>query len=164
MYIGESVSLTVEGGVSLVGEHCPGIVRLFCNATELSSLRWKYNGNTEIVTFFPDSIPSIRNETGNLAFLSVVLTSVSPIPNVANYSTYLTVDLGQLQAEDIMSISCGNTDVLETEQVDVTIARQLTPYSPTIIAVSVTHQSGRLTLLEVTWEKTQVKLSSCKLQ
>ncbi len=26
-----SVSLTVEGGESLVGEHCPGTVRLFCD-------------------------------------------------------------------------------------------------------------------------------------
>ncbi len=153
--------MTIEGGVSLVGEHCPGTVRLFCNATELSSLRWKYNGNMEIVTFFPDSIPSIRTETGNLAFLSVVLTSVSRNPQVANYSTYLIVDLDRLQADitTITNISCGNPDVLETEQVDVTIARQLTPDSPRITAVSVTYQSGLLISLEVTWEKTQVNYS-----
>ena len=36
-----SVSLTVEGGVSLVGEHCPGTVRLFCEGVDLTRLEWR---------------------------------------------------------------------------------------------------------------------------
>ena len=36
-----SVSLTVEGGVSLVGEHCPGTVRLFCEGVDLTQLEWR---------------------------------------------------------------------------------------------------------------------------
>ena len=34
------VMLTVEGGVSLVGPHCPGTVRLFCEGVGLAMLRW----------------------------------------------------------------------------------------------------------------------------
>ncbi len=36
-----SVSLTVEGGVSLVGELCPGTVRLFCEGIGLTQLEWR---------------------------------------------------------------------------------------------------------------------------
>ena len=36
-----SVSLTVEGGMSLVGEYCPGTVRLFCEGVDLTQLEWR---------------------------------------------------------------------------------------------------------------------------
>ncbi len=49
------VSLTVEGGVSLVGEHCPGTVRLFREGVDITVLRWTYNGDkSEIPHLGPD--------------------------------------------------------------------------------------------------------------
>ncbi len=36
------VSLTVEGGGNLVGEHCPGTVRLFCEGVDLTLLEWRF--------------------------------------------------------------------------------------------------------------------------
>ena len=42
----ELVSLTVEGGVSLVGPHCPGTVRLFCEGVDLTTFTWMYNGDS----------------------------------------------------------------------------------------------------------------------
>ena len=37
-----SVSLTVEGGVSLVSKQCPGTVRLFCEGVDITLLEWKF--------------------------------------------------------------------------------------------------------------------------
>ena len=86
------VSLTVEGGVSLVGEQCPGTVRLFCEGVHLTSLRWSYNTtNEEIHSFHPDSVISTQT-VPNPAFISVDLRAVlqSVEPNFGNFSSTLT--------------------------------------------------------------------------
>ncbi len=153
---GKSVSLTVEGGVSLVGEVCPGTVRLFCEGVELNFLQISYNRSMEIITFFPDSVPSIRTNLNNPAFLSVNLASASQNLQGTNYSVILTIDPSVLQAENIMNIVCGNVDLMETEQVDITIRPEQVPDIPQIIAVNVTYQSGVLTSLDVAWNKTKV--------
>ena len=93
-----SVSLTVEGGVSLVGPHCPGNVRLFCEGVELTVLMWRYNGTNGIEpTFASDATVSTLIRTSNPAFESVQLTAVSSFIPFANFSSILTVVLYQLE-------------------------------------------------------------------
>ncbi len=116
----------------------------------------------EIITFFPDSsAPSIRTNLNNPAFLSVNLASINPNSQDANYSVILTIDPSILQAENIINIVCGNVDVIETEQVDITIRSEQVPDIPQITAVNVTYQSGVLTSLATTWNKTKVVFLIC---
>ena len=73
-----SVSLTVEGGVSLVGPHCPETVRLFCEGVDLTVLMWRYNDTNGIEpTFASDATTGTLIRTSNPAFESVQLTVVS---------------------------------------------------------------------------------------
>ncbi len=152
------VNLTVEGVDSLVGEFCPGTVRLVCEGVELTNLRLKYNDSVEIISFFPDSPPLTETNLNNRAFVSVQLKSVSKHLLVANFSVYLTVDLLELQAQNIMSISCGNLDVISIKAVNINITPENVPDIPHITAVNVIYQSGFLSLLEVIWNKTKVRL------
>ena len=102
-----SVSLTVEGGFSLVGPHCPGTVRLFCEGVDLTSLnfRWLYNGNINIGDFYDtDDSVTTPSSTSNPAFVSVQLTAVSQSllnPVFGNFSSTLIVDLSQLEQQNI---------------------------------------------------------------
>ena len=90
------VSLTVEGGVSLVGPHCPRTVRLFCEGIELTFLGWTTS-------------PIYPGPT-NPAFVSVNITNVSFDEKIlkANFSSVLTVDLLELNKQNIQNISCGD--------------------------------------------------------
>ena len=105
-----SVSLTVEGGVSLVGPHCPGTVRLFCEGVDLTTFRWIYNGNINIGDLYhPDDSINDPSSTSNPAFVSVQLTAVSQSllnPVFGNFYSILTVDLSQLEQQNIKNISC----------------------------------------------------------
>ena len=100
-----SVSLTVEGGVSLVGYHCPGTVRLFCEGVDLTTFGWIYNGNINIgYLYHPDDSINTPSSTSNPAFVSVQLTAVSQSllnPVFGNFSSILTVDLSQLEQQNI---------------------------------------------------------------
>ena len=133
-YIGTnpSVTMTVEGRGSLVGEQCPGIVKISCCGVDLSILRWRFNGNTDVVTFFSDNVapsPFINNP----AFLNADLLSTAPDqldPNFANFSSELVVDVSQLQTESINSIACGDPDTFKMIPVDVEIIQQTEPESP----------------------------------
>ncbi len=97
------MSLTVEGGVSLVGEHCPGTIRLFCEGVDLTALRWRYNGDNVIHSFSTTDLP-ISSVTTNPAFITVELQSVTSNPNderFGNFVSVLTADIAQLQSQNV---------------------------------------------------------------
>ena len=129
-----SVFLTVEGGVSLVGPHCPGTVRLFCEGVDLPILSWMYNGNINIGDFYhSDASPGTQTSTSNPAIVSVQLVAVSPNSHdlrFANFSSVLTVNLSQLEQQNIKNISCGNPWTFETVLVDVHIVHETLPADP----------------------------------
>ena len=137
----ELVSLTVEGGVSLVGPHCPGTVRLFCEGVELTTLTWRYNGDIDIAdSYHPDDPITTPTNTSNPAFVSVQLTAVSQSllsPVFGNYTSILTVDLSQLEQRNIMSISCGDPATRGTVPVDVHIVLDTVPADPQLHTLSV---------------------------
>ena len=136
-----SVSLTVEGGVSLVGPHCPGTVKLFCEGVDLTTFRWTYNENINIGDFYhSDASPSTQTNTSNPAFVSVQLTAVSQSSlhlAFANFSSILTVDLSQLEQQNIKNISCGDPVIIGTLPVDVYIIQDTVPDVPQFIGLSV---------------------------
>ncbi len=150
-----SVTLTVERGGSLVGEQCPGIVKISCNGVDLSILRWRFNGSTDVITFFSDNVaPSPF--TNNPAFINAELLSVAPDPldpNFANFSSELVVDVSNLRTESVTSITCGDPDTFEMIPVDVEIIQQTEPESPNVINVTALYQDGCLRDVTVSWEK-----------
>ncbi len=150
-----SVTLAVEGGGSLVGEQCPGTVKISCNGVNLSILRWRFNGNTDVITFFSANVaPSPF--TNNPAFISVELLSATPDPldpDFANFSSELVVDVSKLQTESITSITCGDPDIFKMIPVDVEIIQQTEPESPNGTNVTALYEFGSLTDVIVFWEK-----------
>ena len=140
------VSLTVEGGVSLVGPHCPGTVRLFCEGVDQSLLDWTYNTGLHIARVQTDhevtSSPISPGPT-NPAFISVYVTNISFDSRtlLANFSSVLTVDLLELNKQNIRNISCGGLSDNDTQQVHVS------DYFPFNITAS--YQSGILSKFEV---------------
>ena len=163
----ESVSLTVEGGVSLVGPHCPGTVRLFCEGVDLTSLGWTYNGIIDITedSFFSDDSNNIfTNATSNPAFVSVLLTAVvqnSQRLVLANFSSILTVDLSQLQQHNVMSISCGDQVNKNSTSVSVHIIQETAPGDPqltqvkfaAILEADEVNSANIVIIVSVLWEK-----------
>ena len=164
----ESVSLTVEGGVSLVGPHCPGTVRLFCEGVDLTTFTWMYNGDIDIAdSYHPDSSITIPTNTLNPAFVSIQLTAVSQSPLIifGNFSSILTVDLSQLEQQNIMSISCGDPRIKRTIPVDVHIVQDTVPADPQIIEASVYDQLvSRLEINKDQFKVFMVSVSWMKLQ
>ena len=141
------VSLTVEGGVSLVGPHCPGTVRLFCEGVEQSFLDWTYNAGLYIVarvqTDHEVTFSPINPGPTNPAFISVYVTNISFDSKMllANFSSVLTVDLLELNKQNIKNITCGGLSDKDTQQVDVSDY-----FTPNITA---SYQSGILSRVEV---------------
>ena len=168
-----SVSLTVEGGVSLVGPHCPGIVRLFCEGVDLTTFRWVYNGNIIIGDFYEsDDPPSTSTNTSNPAFVSVQLTTVSQNslnPAFGNFSSILTVNLSQLEEQNIMSISCGDPVIIGTVPVDVHIIHDTVPDDPQLTGISIQlatiMESNKQSILIVSilWTKLRLVSDACVL-
>ena len=171
----ELVSLTVEGGVSLVGPHCHGTVRLFCEGVDLTTLTWMYNGDIDIEDYYPDDSITTPTSTSNPAFVSVQLTAVSQnllSRNFGNFSSILTVDLSQLEQPKIMNISCGDPVIRGTVPVDVHIVQDTVPADPqlhTLRIQSATTLEFDVTMfaVSISWMKLQpvrcVTYSNCKL-
>ena len=137
------MSLTVEEGVSLVGLHCPETVRLFCEGVGLTTLGWTYNVDNLIIRIEADyKVTSSSIYPPNPAFVSVSITSVSRTSSEgANFSSILTVDLLELNKQNIKNITCGDLTYKCTQQVDV-----IDFFIPNITA---SYQSGILSRLEV---------------
>ena len=152
-----SVSLAVEGGVSLVGPHCPGTVRLFCEGVELTTLRWSYNGIDYVIgSFDPGSNSPSSKTPSNVAFVDLQLTKVistTIFRGLANFSSILTADLVQLQQQNITSIVCGDPGAMAVAPVGVQMLQPSIPRSPNITTVTATYQSGILNRIKVTWGK-----------
>ena len=169
---GESVSLIVEGGVSLVGPHCPGTVRLFCEGVDLTTFTWMYNGDFDIAdSYHPDSSITTPTNTSNPAFVSVQLTDVSQSSHMiyGNFSSVLIVDLSQLEQQNIMSISCGDPGIKRTIPVNVQIVQQTVPAAPqlnnTQIANIFENQTNATvftyTIVLISWERQQLVRDQC---
>ncbi len=160
-----SVTLTVEGGGSLLGEHCPGTVKILCYGMNLSLLRWRYNGNIDILkSAFPSdaTAPSSVN-TINPAFVRVELLSVAqdPVaPNFANFSSKLVVNVSNLRTENVSNITCGDLGTSKGIPVDVEIIQETEPESPNETNVTALYEFGSLTDAIVSWKKLVSKLYS----
>ncbi len=160
--VGMSVSvITDDGKDTLSGSYCPTTVKLICNITNLPHLRWTYNSSKTIVYFQPDSVVHFFP---NAAFPYYQLTfnaykhhsSQSRI----NASTILTVDLSDLNKQNIQSISCGSSAVNKTLPVNISI---LQPSFPSVIpqvytAVIARYKFGLVFSVDVSWRKFQVSI------
>ena len=152
-----NVFLTVEGEVSLVGPHCPGTVRLFCEGVDLSTLEWEYNDLSIGIFYIPtDSVDTTPRPLANSALVSVQLTRVSEdaIKRVANFSSILTVDQSQLVQQNIMSISCGDAVIRKTVPMDVHLIQETAPADPQLISVNATStfNDGPTSLVSIKWK------------
>ena len=152
-----SVTLTVEGGGSLVGEHCPGTVKILCSGIHLSFLRWRYNENIDIVpAFLSDTTAPASVNTNDPAFIRVELLSVAQdpaFPSFANFSSELVVNLLNLRTESVTNITCGDPNTFKMIPVDVEIIQETEPESPNGTNVTVLYEFGSLTDVIVSWEK-----------
>ncbi len=154
MITGASVNLTVEGGVDLVDEICPGIVTLFCEGVDINQLRWRYNGDTNIFMYSSDSSPS--QSQPSQTFLSVELVAISQNtvdPDRANFTSILTADLSRLQSDNVMNIECGDAAIFQIESVNVQIIDRSRPRDPRFSMVTTEYQSKRLNSVQVQWRK-----------
>ena len=152
-HAGSSINLTIEGGVSLVGPHCPGTVRLFCEGVDLPALRWRYNGVMTIISYFPDG-RSTAQPTESALFIVQLMTvkQSQDNPTFANFSSFLAVNYSQLQSNNISEISCGTPGILpQVEPVNVSIIEPGIPSTPTITMVTATYQGGIPSSIEVKW-------------
>ncbi len=98
-----SVSLTVEGGVSLVGELCPRTVRLFCEGVDLTVLAWRlyYGDNYSSRKFVSDSVNGTKQvfNDSSLVSASVELVQVSQDRISKVFASILKLELSQMAIE-----------------------------------------------------------------
>ena len=130
-------------------------MRLFCEGTDLTSLRWTFNGDTEIDTFLPIDVEIARPLHEHRPFIFVALIEVVQNPNKSvygNFSSVLTVDLSQLE-QNVTNISCGDPGTIDAEPVNVTTILQSVPANPNITEVSATYNSAGLESIKVAWNK-----------
>ena len=155
-----SVSLTVEGGVSLVGEYCPGTVRLFCEGVDLTQLEWRLY-HVENINFFKIFSPDSLNETRNVSILasaSVELVRVSQdrISKVfANFSSILTLELSQtaIEIQNITRISCGDPETTNDTMVNISIVKETLPNVSNFSVRINTSSVPSIFILAVTWKQ-----------
>ena len=114
---------------------------------EQSRLDWTYNAGLHIVarveTDHEVTSSPISPGPTNPAFISVYVTNISFDRRtlLANFSSVLTVDLLELNKQNINNISCGGLPDKDTQQVDV-----IDYFTPNITA---SYQSGILSRVEV---------------
>ncbi len=136
-------------------ENCPGIVTLLCEGVDINQLRWRYNGDNNIVIYSSDSSPS-QNQPSQTAFLSVELVEISQNtvdPNRANFTSILTANLSRLQSDNVMEIECGDAATFQIEPVNVRIIDRSEPRNPSFSMVTVEYQFEELSSVQVQWRK-----------
>ena len=113
----------------------------------MSFLGWTYNEGIDIVhRVDPDyevtSSPIYPGPT-NPAFVSINVTNVSFDRKIlkANFSSVLTVDLLELNKQNVQNISCGDHLYRDTQHVDI-----INYFTPIIMA---SYKSGVLIRIEV---------------
>lgn len=150
-----SVSLTGDGGDSLIGSYCPGTKQLICTVNELYFLRWKFNRNFEIYNFFStyeETFLSREEFTSNPAFVSIELLSVSHEGITGNFSSILTVDTVHLQKQNITDISCdGSATTGVSLPVDVSIYTE-SPSSLAVTNVTSHISSSMVQYIRISWK------------
>ena len=149
------MSLTVEGGVSLVGEHCPGTIRLFCEGVDLTTLWWRYNEDNVIYSFSTTDLP-MSFVPPNPAFINVELKFVTSNPNderFGNFVSVLTANIAQLQSQNVENINCGDPGIIDTEPVNIRILQPSIPITPRVSSVAATYHFGTLRTIDVSWIK-----------
>ncbi len=140
--------------MSLVGEHCPGTVRLFCEGVDLTILTWLYNNQEDYVihSFAPDNtITAPIRLSLESPFQFVQLTHVSRSfadRRFGNFSSVLTVELSQLQEHNVTDITCGDPVLHHSLDVNVTIKEPRIPEEPQLITVNTTDDPKSIT---ITW-------------
>ena len=115
-------------------------------------MRWRYNGAlNEIDSFDTNDSPTITTPS-NPAFLSVELTEVTQLSNMrfANFTSILTVDMMQLQEQNVADINCGDPGTIGTLPVDL---QPNVPLRPNITTLSAIYQSRVLTNITVSWQR-----------
>ena len=161
--IGTSVSvITDDGKDTLSGSYCPTTVKLICNVTSLPNLRWTYNTSKNIIVLFhSDSV--VRYPVAAFPFYQ--LTQFNVYKNHMNRtrinaSTILTVDLSDLNKQNIEIISCGSSFLDKTVPVNISILQPTFPsVSPQVYtAVIVRYESGLVSSVDVSWRKFQVRI------
>ncbi|XP_064406269.1 uncharacterized protein LOC135351235 [Halichondria panicea] len=157
---GTSVSvITDDGKDTLSGSYCPTTVKLICNVTSLPHLRWTYNTSKNIIVIFhSDSV--VRYPIAAFPFYQ--LTQFNVYKNnmnrtLINASTILTVDLSDLNKQNIEIISCGFSALDKTVPVNISILQPSFPsVSPQVYtAVIVCYESGLVSSVDVSWRKFQ---------
>ena len=155
-----SVSLTVEGGVSLVGEHCPGTVRLFCEGVDLTLLEWRFyhDGNMYLLKrFHTDSVNETRKvfNDSTLVFASVELVNLSQNRMsilFANFSSILSLNISQIPIgiHNVFRIRCGDLLNFNETLVNISIVEETLP---NVYNFSVSVNTSISTILTVTWNQ-----------
>ena len=141
--------------MSLVGEHCPGTIRLLCEGVDLTTLRWRYNGDNVIYSFSTTDLP-MNSVTTNPAFINVELKFVASTPNderFGNFVSVLTADIAQLQSQNVGNINCGDPGTIDTEPVNIRILQPSIPITPRVSSVAATYLFGTLQTIDVSWIK-----------
>ena len=88
-------------------------------------------------------------------------------PVFGNFSSILTVDLSQLEQQNIKNISCGSPGTRETVPVDLHIAQETAPAEPQLIELraqsDIEHQlHSNIIVVSISWMKLQsVRLTCC---
>ncbi|XP_064406172.1 uncharacterized protein LOC135351151 isoform X2 [Halichondria panicea] len=132
-----SVSLTVEGGVSLVGEHCPGTVRLFCEGVDLTLLEWKFYHDDNMYLLKRFDTDSVNETTkvfndSTLVSASVELVELSQdkiLRIFANFSSVLSLDISQIAigVQKVFKIRCGDAQNFNETLVNISIVEETVP-------------------------------------
>ena len=116
---------------------------------EQSRLDWTYNAGLHIVarvlTDHEVTSSPINPGPTNPAFISVYVTNFSFDSKMllANFSSVLTVDLLELNKQNIKNISCGGWSDKDTQQVDTSDFFNFT------LNITASYQSGILSRIEV---------------
>ena len=126
--IGTSVSvITDDGKDTLSGSYCPTTVKLICNVTNAPYLRWTYNTSKNIiVTFLPDGVVRYV-PIAAFPFYQLTQFNVCKNRTLINASTILTVDLSDLNKQNIEIISCGFSSLDKTVPVNISILQPTFP-------------------------------------
>ena len=159
-----SVSLTVvsvEGGVSLVGEHCPGTVRLFCEGVDLTLLEWRFyhdDNEYKLKHFDTDSVndtTKVFNDS-TLVSASVELVQLSQdriSRTFANFSSILSLNIQiPIGIHNVFRIRCGDALNFNDTLVNISIVEETLPnvYN---FSVSVNTSISTIDILTVTWNQ-----------
>ncbi len=141
------VYLTVKNEENVAcSENARLSVMLICEGVDLVSLRWSYIGSNSsksvvLQVFLTDH--SNTTVSSNPAFLSIQLVTVSDMGTPANFTSMLTVDLMELENQNITSITCGDVATYEEKLVSDIILDLVNT------KITANYQLGVLTTIEV---------------